>query len=150
MLTGSSHSTILTLSTSRFDCNVYKKLEGNYTEEFRIDLASAAQLAALNPDSVPYRTAANRGAFVVSFLQGDIQESIYTLLQECFLDVLTDARDVYTALVADNPGAASFDFVSDPTGVSGAPHSQVDLACTHTLLKPFRGGKARDKISATN
>lgn len=124
MLTGSL-SPVITLihKAQQGSIPVFEKLEGFYTEQLRIDLVPAAQLAAMNPSNEPYRTAADRGAFVVSVLQGDIHEGIYTPLQERFFDVLTEARDVYTALVVDNPGAASFDFVSDPTGASGAPPS---------------------------
>lgn len=104
---------------------MFEKLKDFYTDQLRIDLVTAAQLAALNPNSEPYRTAAERSAFVVSVLQGDIHEGIYTPLKERFFDVQTEARGFYTALVADNPGAASFDFVSDLTGASVAPPSKV-------------------------
>lgn len=94
---------------------MFEKFDGYYTDQLRIDLASAAELAALNPSIEPYRAAASRGAFVVSVVQGDIHEGVYSPLFERFFEVLTEAQELYDALVADNPSACCFDFVSGRT-----------------------------------
>lgn len=67
-------------------------LDDFYTQGLRVDLVAASQLADLNPKHPEYLTAAARGAFVVSVLQGDLYESVYAPLMERTFDTLAEAR----------------------------------------------------------
>ena len=55
---------------------MFERLENYYTQNIRIDLTSAERLATLNPDVVEYRKAAKNKNYVVSVLQGDVQEGV--------------------------------------------------------------------------
>jgi len=65
---------------------MFERLENYYTQNIRIDLTSAERLATLNPDVVEYRKAAKNKNYVVSVLQGDVQEGVYTLRMEKIFD----------------------------------------------------------------
>ena len=92
---------------------MFERLENYYTQNLRIDLASAERLAKLNPDDVEYRKAAQNQNYVVSVLQGDVQESVYTLRMEKIFDTLDEAQKTFEKLTKENPDAASFDFVTE-------------------------------------
>ena len=92
---------------------MFERLENYYTQNIRIDLASAEQLAKLNPDNVEYQKAAQNKNYVVSVLQGDVQESAYTLRMEKMFDTLDEAQKTFVKLTRENPDAAYFDFVTD-------------------------------------
>lgn len=99
---------------------MFQKLEDFYTQELRIDLAPAALLAELSPQNEAYRAAAEREAFFVSVLQGDVQEGAYVLLKEQAFDHFSEARAFYKSLISENPNAAHLDFVAYPSGVSAS------------------------------
>jgi|AntAceMinimDraft_1070359.scaffolds.fasta_scaffold113860_1 hypothetical protein len=99
---------------------MFQKIEDFYCQEIRIDLIAAQQLASLNPKHIQYCSAAESGAFVVSVLQGDIQEGVYSVLMEHFFDTLAEAQQVYAILISENPGATHFDFVAHPTSGAAA------------------------------
>jgi len=94
------------------DINV-RKTRKYYTQNIRIDLTSAERLATLNPDVVEYRKAAKNKNYVVSVLQGDVQEGVYTLRMEKIFDTLDEAQKTFVKLTKENPDAASFDFVTE-------------------------------------
>jgi len=102
---------------------MFQKLEDFYSQDLRIDLTPAERLAALNPEHLPYCAAAERGAFIVSVLQGDVYESVYTQRMEQFFDTLAEARSLCERLQAKHPSAAYFDFVSFPESGGVAPAS---------------------------
>ncbi|MFG6665244.1 hypothetical protein ACGYKB_18480 [Sulfitobacter sp. 916] len=91
-----------------------QKLEDLYSQELRIDLMPASTLADLRPAHDAYRAAATRGAFIVSVLQGDVDEGAHVLLEERILESLSEARTVYENFISQHPEAAHFDFVANP------------------------------------
>ena len=93
--------------------SMFERLENYYTQNIRIDLTSAERLAKLNPDDVEYRKAAKNKNYVVSVLQGDVQESVYALRMEKIFDTLDEAQKTFVKLTKENPDAASFDFVTE-------------------------------------
>jgi len=97
---------------------MFQKLADFYTQQLRIDLIPAKRLAELDPGHERYRVAADRGAFVVSVLQGEIHEGVYASRMVTFFDTLAEARGFYDRLITENPDAAHFDFVSRPAGTA--------------------------------
>jgi hypothetical protein len=97
---------------------MFQKLDDFYTQNIRIDLIAASRLADVNPGNADYREAAVRGAFVVTVLQGDLHESLYTPRLERTFDTLAEARAFYDLLVSEHPDAACYDFVAHPAGVA--------------------------------
>ena len=93
-------------------------LDDFYTQDLRVDLVAASQLADLNRKHPEYLTAAARGAFVVSVLQGDLYESVYAPLMERTFDTLAEARVFFDSLASEQPDAKCFDFVAHPTGTA--------------------------------
>lgn len=91
---------------------MFEKRADFYTQEIRIDLMSAERLAELNLENEQYRNAAQHGEFVVSVLQGNIYESVYISQMERFFHTFAAAQQVYLTLIAENPEAPHFDFVS--------------------------------------
>lgn len=91
-------------------------------ENTRIDLASAALLAELNPTRSHYRMASERGAFVISVQKGDIFDSVYTHQMEKIFETLKEARLFFEALSKEYPNARYFDFSdqlsAEPTNLS--------------------------------
>jgi hypothetical protein len=85
-----------------------------YSHDIRIDLIAASEMANLNPKNAGYRAAAERGAFIVSVLQGDIYESVYTLRLERAFDTLATAKSFFDYLVSENPDAQTCLFVDIP------------------------------------
>ncbi len=101
-------------------------LDDFYTQDLRVDLVAASQLADLNQKHPEYLAAAARGAFVVSVLQGDVCESVYAPLMERTFDTLAEARLFYNNLTAEHPDAACFDFVEHPTGIATAQITSLE------------------------
>lgn len=97
---------------------MFQKLDDFYTQDVRINLVAASRLAELNPENGDYRDAAARGALVVSVLQGDIHESVYTQRLERTFDTLAGAKAFYDLLVSEHPDAACFDFVAHPPSIA--------------------------------
>lgn len=95
---------------------MFQKLADFYTQKIRIDLIPAERLAQIDPGHARYRSAADRGAFVVSVLQGEILEGVYAACMEDFFDTLAEAQEFYDQLITANPDADHFDFVSHPPG----------------------------------
>ncbi|MFG6532155.1 MULTISPECIES: hypothetical protein [unclassified Sulfitobacter] len=52
---------------------MFKKIANFYSQNLRIDLAPASILADLSPENETYRSAAERGDFVVCVAQGEPQ-----------------------------------------------------------------------------
>ena len=98
-------------------------LDDFYTQDLRVDLVAASQLADLNPKHPEYLAAAARGAFVVSVLKGDVYESVYAPLLERTFDTLAEARVFFDGLASEHPDAKCFDFVAHPTGTATAQTS---------------------------
>ncbi|WP_422026172.1 hypothetical protein [Roseovarius sp.] len=92
---------------------MFELLKDYYTQNIRIDLASAEQLARLNPDVASYQSAAQDKMLVVSVLQGDVHESVYATLMEKFFDSFDEAQQIFLKLIRENPDAVYFDFVSE-------------------------------------
>lgn len=90
------------------------RLEDYYTQNIRIDFTSAEQLAALNPDDIDYHNAAKTNRYVVSVLQGDVRESVYSTLLEEMFDTFDEAQRTFLRLINENPDAAYYDFVPKP------------------------------------
>jgi hypothetical protein len=84
---------------------MFQRIEGFYTQEIRIDLVAASQMAKLNPNDPAYCAAAERGAYIVSVLQGDNYEGFYGLLLERTFDKLDDAKSFFNLLALENPDA---------------------------------------------
>jgi len=101
-------------------------LDEFYTQDLRVDLIAASQMADLNPKHPKYLAAAARGAFVVSVLQGDVYESVYAPLLERFFDTLAEARLFYNNLASEHPDAKCFDFVAHPTSTTTAQTTSLD------------------------
>lgn len=97
---------------------MFEKFPDYYTQALRIDLISAVRLFELKPEHSPYAAAAERGAFVVSVLQGDIYESVYARLWEQSFDTYAEAKEMFGHLIDQNPDAANLDFVANPSGGS--------------------------------
>ncbi|WP_114961166.1 hypothetical protein [Tritonibacter mobilis] len=92
---------------------MFERLEDYYTQSIRIDLTSADQLARLNPENVEYRIAAQNNRYVVSVLQGDVQESVYSTRMQKVFDTFDEAQQTFLTLLRENPDAEYFDFVRD-------------------------------------
>tara|TARA_R110002124_G_C8957156_1_gene513757 strand:+ start:2724 stop:3065 length:342 start_codon:yes stop_codon:yes gene_type:complete len=105
---------------------MFQKLDDFYTQDIRIDLAAASQLADVNPENAAYVEAAARGAFIVSALQGDVYESVYTPLLERTFDTLAEARLFYDNLASEHPDAKCFDFVAPPTRIASGKGFDCD------------------------
>lgn len=100
---------------------MFQLLDDFYTQAIRIDLIAASQLAKLNPENTKYRDAAKRGAFVVTVLQGEVYESVYTSLLEKIFETFAEAKSFYDRLGAEHPDATCYDFT-----VPGAPGAAAD------------------------
>lgn len=97
---------------------MFQKLKDFYTQAVRIDLAPASRLSAINPENIGYRADAERGAVIVSVLQGDIHESVYTMLMERTFETYAEACSFCQHLALEHPDATCIDFVTDPSGAS--------------------------------
>ena len=102
---------------------MFKKIANFYSQNLRIDLVPASILADLSPENETYRSAAERGDFVVCVAQGEPQESVYISLAEQIFSQLSEARDLFESLRSAYPAAAFFDFVAYPAGGERPPKS---------------------------
>ena len=97
---------------------MFELLDDYYTQDIRIDLASAECLSKINPNIEHYQNAARDGEFVVSVLQGDAYTAVYVLRIERIFATLEEARQFILTLIKQYPGAATFDFVERPCSES--------------------------------
>lgn len=97
---------------------MFEKIKDFYSQDIRIDLASASMLADLSPQNEVYRSAAARGGFVVSIAQGNVHESVYVSLAEQVFDSISAAQAFFETLRFRHPTATYFDFVAYPAGVA--------------------------------
>lgn len=100
---------------------MFQLLDDFYTQAIRIDLNAASQLAKLNPKDAKYCTAAERDAFVVTVLQGEVQENVYVARLEQVFETLAEAKSFFDRLGAEYPDATCCDFT-----VPGAPGAAAD------------------------
>ena len=103
-----------------------QKLDDFSAKDVRINLIAASRLADLNPKHPEYLTAAARGAFVISVLQGDVYESVYVPLMERTFDTLAEARVFFDSLASEHPDAKCFDYVAHPTGIATAQITSLE------------------------
>lgn len=100
---------------------MFEKIEDFYSQDIRVDLATASMLADLNPQNAIYRFAAARGGFVVSISQGNVHDSVYVSLAEQVFDSISTAQEFVEALRRRHPTATYFNFVAYSAGVAPLP-----------------------------
>lgn len=88
---------------------MFHLVEDFYTQAIRIDLTAASKLAALNPGDANYRAAAERGAYIVTVLQGEAFDGVYSARLEQVFETYAEAKSFCEELSAEHPEASHDD-----------------------------------------